>query len=82
MKMNIVGKCRELVHQGFDPTRLALDRGFQHLHSVNVAGQPYVARVADRNVVHFSNSWASNKLVFARRVGCVANLQSFSCPSD
>lgn len=29
---------------------------FQHLHTVNVAGQPYVDRVADRNVVHFSNS--------------------------
>lgn len=54
--MNIVGKCRELVHQEFDTTMGGkLDSHwkevFQHFHTVNVADQPSFARVAGRNVV-------------------------------
>lgn len=55
--MNIVGKCRELVHQEFDPTIGGkLDSRwkevFQHLHTVNVADKLYFARMVGRNVVH------------------------------
>lgn len=55
--MNIVGKCRELVHQEFDTTMGGkLDSHwkevFLHLHMVNVADQLSFARVVGRNVVH------------------------------